>query len=84
MKMLKTLADFNPPKPKGPRRLKLFRISATTSKFHVKVKCSLRNTDKNMSLEISTKPLGIEPDCCQPSVRDINTGKLFVNEKMHP
>jgi hypothetical protein len=63
----------------------MFETLASLS-HHIKVPCfrqrPLRNADKNMSLEVSTKPLGIEPGCCQPSVRDINTGKLFVNEKM--
>jgi hypothetical protein len=83
MKMLETLADFNPPKP---RRASASETLSSLS-HHIKVsrlcRSPLRDTDLNMNLEISTEPLGIEPDCCQPSVRDINTGKLFVNEKMH-
>ena len=42
----------------------------------------LRNLNKRRILKISIKPLGIAPDCCQPSVRDLSTADIFVNKKM--
>jgi hypothetical protein len=40
---------------------------------------SLRSFLASRILKNSIKPLGIAPDCCQPSERDISTANTFVN-----
>jgi hypothetical protein len=63
-----------------PRRARLFRASATTLKFQASTFHSLRSFRSLPELEdFQLKPLGIGPDCCQPSGEDITTGVFFVN-----
>jgi len=65
-------------------RAKPFRISAITPKFHILVAVPCGTPTALRTGEFQPQPLGIGPDCCQPSGCDTTIRNIFVNKKMHP
>lgn len=68
-------------KSNGPQRAKPFRASATTLKFRVSL-TPLAKYQRTQTREFQLQPLGIGPDCCQPSGCDTTIRFFFVNKKM--
>ncbi len=89
---LRSLAlSVNVENPCGPsfakiRRLwraKPFRASAITPKFHILANVPCGTSAALRTGEFQLQPLGIGPDCCQPSGCDTTIRNIFVNKKMH-